>query len=188
MSGVIAVLLAAGNSSRFTGPTNKLIAPFRRTTVIQHSLMAMRNSGIPVRGVVVGKVDLAPYLCGDEDVLVNPNPENGMASSLAIALDWGSSLRCDAIVIGLGDQPSIGSNAWQRVADAPFSPITVATYQGRRRNPVRLSRDVFELMPRNGDEGARALFNVYPSMVEEVECDGEPFDIDTAEDLDKWNY
>ena len=64
----------------------------------------------------------------------------------------------------------------------------VATYQGKRRNPVRIAREAFDLLPESGDEGARVLFSSFPALVQEVECEGEPVDIDTVEELDEWNW
>jgi CTP:molybdopterin cytidylyltransferase MocA len=104
------------------------------------------------------------------------------------AIQYARANEFDAIVVGLGDQPFITTEAWQLVADTD-SPIAVATYDGVRGNPVKLSLAVWDLfIATDGDPdvGARTLIHLHPELVREVACKGNSADIDTTEDLSKW--
>lgn len=192
-----AVVLAAGEGSRFDGPSHKLLAPFRgRPLVVWAVEAAVEAAGSGVLDevlVVTGAVDVAPALAAaglaDRVTLVaNPRWAEGQATSLAAAVAAAGAAGHDAVVVGLGDQPLIPSEAWRRVAGAdPAWPIVVATYGGERRNPVRLAATVWPELPSEGDAGARVLLARRPELAGEVACPGEPADVDTQEDLTRWS-
>ena len=184
--GVVAVLLAAGGGTRYAGPTHKLLAPLDGATQVERAVRAA-VAGLGSVIVVTGAVALPRSIADDERVRMVDNPDwaDGQATSLAVAIAAADRPSVDAVVVGLGDQPGVSAATWRRVA-ASGAPIAVATYGGRRRNPVRLHRSVWPLLPPTGDEGARALMRLRPDLVEEVPCTGSPDDIDTLEDLLRW--
>ena len=121
------------------------------------------------------------------DVTTHHNPDwaEGQSTSVRLGIDAARAAGADAVVIGLADQPFVTPDAWRSVASG-LGPITVATYDGRRGNPVKLHTSVWGLLPTSGDEGARVLMRNRPDLVLEVACSGSPADIDTVEDLQKW--
>ncbi len=179
---VAAVVLAAGAGSRWTGPIPKLLAPFRGHTVLEWAVTHAVEAGLDETIVVVGAADLRAALSADVHVVVNTAWDRGQATSLRAGVLAAGRHGHDAVVVGLGDQPLVGSEAWRRVA-ASDSPIATATFAGRRRPPVRLAASVWPLLPRRGDRGARDLLRSRPDLVCEVPCPGEPADIDTPADL-----
>jgi molybdenum cofactor cytidylyltransferase len=183
-----AVILAAGAGSRFLAPdgSHKLVASWRGRPVVSWAVDAAIAASLARTWIVTGAVSLAGIIAPDAEILFNPDWAQGQATSLQVAVAAAREAGLDAIVIGLGDQPGVTPSAWRLVAAAD-APVAVATYGGRRRNPVRLGREVWDLLPSSGDEGARVLIRSRPELVKEVACRGRPGDIDTVEDLDRWN-
>jgi CTP:molybdopterin cytidylyltransferase MocA len=193
LPGRVIVLLAAGAGSRYEGTGHKLSAEIiepgtgRAGTVIERALASALASEIGPVVVVTGAVpDVVPdSLAGAVTACHNPRWADGQITSVHAGIEAARSLGATAVVVGLADQPFVDPSAWRAVADAP-GPIVVATYDGRRANPVKLDAEVWDLLPTTGDEGARALMRVRPDLVREVACSGSPADIDTTEDLRRW--
>lgn len=183
---VAAALLAAGGGSRFSGERHKLLAELRGRPVVAWALENVVAAALDETYVVTGAVDLSALIPPEATQLANPEWSDGIATSLAVAVDAAARAGHAAVVVGLGDQPFVPAEAWRAVGGAA-SPLAVATYGGRRGNPVKLDASIWPLLPRTGDEGARIVMGQRPDLVEEVACDGDPFDVDTVEDLIRWS-
>lgn len=208
----MAVVLAAGGGSRFGAgvaagtsppaaelrfgaegtteggdrPGAKLLAHWKGRPVVTWAVEHAMAAGLDATWVVAGAADLSGVLPAGAVVLPNPDWAEGQATSLQVAISAARAAGLSAVVVGLGDQPDVTPEAWRAVA-AARSPIAAATYGGQRRNPVRLGHEVWDLLPRSGDAGARVLMRDRPELVVEVPCHGNPGDIDTVEDLQQWN-
>ena len=188
-----AIVLAAGAGTRYAGPGHKLSAglpgeaPGQARSVIEAALTSALDAAIgPVIVVTGASPDVVPARFVDlVTVRHNPHWDEGQITSVHSGLDAATRLGCTTAVIGLADQPFVTAAAWRRIAAAD-GPIAVATYDGRRGNPVKLDAEVWPLLPTTGDEGARSLMRVRPDLVREVPCTGSPADIDTEEDLRRW--
>ena len=187
-----AIVLAAGGGSRFRasgGDVHKLLAAYLGRTVVEWSIEAAASAQLDATYVVRGATDLPlPPLVADKVRFVrNDRWREGIATSLQAGVTQARRDGHVAVVVGLGDQPLIRSDAWRLVARATTSPVAVATYRGERGNPVRLSSMVWPLLPRGGDEGARVVMRRRPDLVVEVPCPGRAADIDTVDDLREWS-
>lgn len=182
----LAVVLAAGSGTRFAGPTHKLLAPLRGKPVAQWSIEHAVGAGLEETIVVTGAVSLTALVPEGVVEVHNPNWADGQASSLQTAVEYARTRGHDAIVVGLGDLPGIPSEAWRLVADSG-ADLATAVIDGHRSPPVRISAELWDDLPTDGDEGARVLMRSRPDLVVPVTCPGTPVDIDTAEDLVRWN-
>jgi CTP:molybdopterin cytidylyltransferase MocA len=163
---VAAVVLAAGEGSRFGGPKQRLLLP--------DVLAAVRASSVDDLVVVTGAHPV------DVDARVVPCTEweRGIGASLRCGLR-ALAQEVEAAVVVLADGPDLVPAAVDRVLDAWRSDagdVVAASYDGDRGHPVVLGRAVWDRIPA---EGARALEPVL------VACDdlGSPGDVDYPDEL-----
>lgn len=189
MSGVSAILLAAGAGSRFGG--DKLLAEFEGRSLIEHALSMLSDAPVDETVVVVGgDAGRLREVCEPYEVRIVENPDwvEGQSTSVRAGLRAMNPVT-RAAVVSLADQPLVGTGAVERLVEAfeGGAKVAVAAYGGHRRNPVLFAREVWPLLLEelSGDEGARTVLRDHPELVTEVACDGvgDPVDVDTREDL-----
>jgi CTP:molybdopterin cytidylyltransferase MocA len=189
---VAAVVLAAGRGSRLGAGTAvaKPLLEYRGRPLVAWALDAAVASGLDRVVLVVGHEgdDVSRVAADFDGVTVVPAPDwaDGISQSLRAALEALTPERSvDAVCVGLADQPRVGAEAYRRVAAATEAGATlaVATYAGRRANPVALARPLWTAARAlTGDAGARQLMD---GTEVEVDCTGtgDPTDVDTLDDL-----
>ncbi|PYO47083.1 MAG: nucleotidyltransferase family protein [Candidatus Rokuibacteriota bacterium] len=184
---IAAIVLAAGFARRMG--RQKLLLELKGKPVVRWSVeVVLPHVGDCV--VVTGQDDatVRGALAGlAVRFAVNPRPQDGQGSSIAIGAaalkPWTA-----AAFVALGDQPLTPGSvipallaAQQRGGKAIAAP----SYRGTRGTPVLFSSEVFpELRALGGDAGARAVLDARPERVEVVELDvAMPADVDTPEDF-----
>lgn len=185
---VAAVVLAAGGGTRWDGEGHKLLARAAGRPLAEYALTAAAEAGLDELVVVTGPVDLvgAGIVPEGATVLHNDRWLDGQSGSLRLAVEHARARGHEALVVGLADTPGVPPEAWRAVAATP-SPLAVATFEGRRRPPTKIGRQLWDDLPVSGDEGARSLLSGRPDLLMEVACSGDPTDVDILEDLRRWN-
>ncbi len=179
MTRVAGLLLAAGSGTRLGTP--KALVELHGQTLVDRGIAMLREGGCDPVLVVLGAVVMPVE---GAQVVVAQDWDQGMSASLRAGL---AALDSDACVVALVDQPLVGAEAVRRlVALAGTAEAAVATYDGKPRNPVLLSRSIWTELSLSGDTGARGWLRDNPTRVTLVPCDdtGSPFDIDDPADLE----
>ena len=187
------VVLAAGRSTRFTGPgPSKLLAQLDGSPLVRRAVSAALDADIGEVVVVTGASahEVQDALVGlPVRVVYEPRFADGMAYSLRRGIEALGT--ADAVVVALGDQPGLSPDAYRRVAERWLesrAAIVVPRYAGSiaPAHPELFDAALFpELLALDGDVGARAVIARDASRVVEVAIEWPaPRDVDTIEDLE----
>ena len=152
--GIALVLLAAGSARRFGG--DKLSAECGGKRLIEWALEAAEKAGFVTRTIVlpVGKESLMTSVSGWQ-VVENPAPDEGLASSIRVAVKAvGTAQR---LVIALADMPLVAPSHLRALALADGTVFTEHS-AGRAGVPAAFPRSAFrQLSELKGDRGAAIL-------------------------------
>ena len=191
--GVVAILLAAGNASRF-GSAKQLV-PIDGVSLVRRAAQAIVASGVELL-VVTGAYaeEVADALSGIPARLIhNPQWQQGMGESIAHGARelLGLSALPSACLLCLADQPLIGTAQLQRLlraaTDQPQRIIASnhgKTPAGEILGPPCLFPAEFlgELAQLSGAKGARALLERHRQRLTTLAMPEAALDIDVPED------
>lgn len=160
------IILASGRGERFTasgGVTHKLQARLADKTVLQHTLDAVRGSGLPWH--------------------LEEGGHPGMGDSIAAAVQKTS--QAAGWLILPADLPLIQSDTLRAIATAlKGQDVVVPVYRGQRGHPVGFSSGCrHHLLGLKGDRGAMSVVRAFVAMVLDTDDIGCVTDIDTVDDL-----
>jgi molybdenum cofactor cytidylyltransferase len=188
------LLLAAGKGTRFdqTGTANKLLAKFNGQIVIEASASALASVAMNRIAVIRPDADdLRRHLTkAGYKVVECPDASSGMGHSLA----WGVAEAMKAfdmqiLVVALGDMPAVKPDTISQLVLAAQSTdaIVAPVNNGKRGNPVVFQSHHFEAPSRlSGDRGASQFMKNEDVLLIEVDDPGIHQDIDSPEDLKKY--
>ena len=198
MSRIAAIILAAGQASRFraaageAGPATKLVAQLDGKPLVRHVAEAALASRAAPIIVVTGHAQEAvrAALAGLPLTLTH---NGAYASGLASSLQQGLSsvpIDCEGALVLLGDMPLISPAIIEQLIDAfernQTTKAVAPIREGQRGNPVLLSRALFPAVAAlSGDVGARALLAAAQGEIIEVAVASRAvtFDVDTPDAL-----
>jgi len=188
---ICAVVLAAGLSRRMGA--QKMLLPFAGKTVVAHIVDQIIASTVDEVHVVVGhegrrvRRELSDR---PVSVVTNPDYKSGMLSSVRCGLS-ALGRQCRAVLVVLGDQPSITSKLIGQMVQsfaATEKQILLPFYDGRRGHPVLFSADYRdEILTQYDDVGLRGLLHAHPDEVFELSVSSSAVlsDMDCPEDYQR---
>ncbi len=187
-----AVLLAAGSASRM-GHRPKSLLELGGVPLIRRQLIALSGAGVDEVVVVLGHyADRIEEAVKEFPVTLvrNPDPDTGQVSSLRVGLQ-ALSVKLDAVLVALADQPLINSQDINDLIGAykkrpQGTQVVQPTVDGLPSNPVMFSADVREqILSGDVNVGCRQWQSAHPDQVHAWVSTNHRYrtDVDTLEDI-----
>lgn len=194
---IVAIILAAGDSTRMGSPKALLHDPDGRPFVAR-LVRTFASAGVSRIVVVTGREHDAIVAAVAADnppaypsFVTNPDPARGQLSSLWIALDAIARDDVESILVTPVDIPMVRSSTIAHVIDEwrnTRCAIVRPAVGVRHGHPVLFDRGVFaELRSAPLAEGARAVVHAHATNVVNVSVDDQGclIDVDTPADYDQ---
>lgn len=195
-----ALVLGAGRGERFAaagGSGPKILVPLHGRPVLAHVIARATDAGCtPIHVVLSADVAAAPPVqellarpSHPVQAVINPRPERGLGTSLAVGLRALAASPADACVVLLGDQPGVDPSVITRAMARWHATgrAVRARYQDGEAHPIVLPRALWpELLepPDTAPSGARDLLAATDVAIIDV-AGPIPVDIDVPADLDR---
>ena len=184
---VLGAVLAAGASRRMGTP--KQLLPWGGGTLLGHAAAAACGSRCERVLVIVGHHADAMRLATsgmDLELVVNPDWEEGIASSVRVAVSSASEHAMDGVLLSVCDQPSISPAVLDALLDRferdPARAVASA-YAGTVGVPAVFGARWYpQLLALTGDAGARHVLRDHPADVTAVPWEEGAADVDNPED------
>jgi CTP:molybdopterin cytidylyltransferase MocA len=178
---IAGLVLAAGAGTRLGRPKAEVLLGGRR--LLDRAIELLHAGGCED---VIAVVRTDSISADNARLIVNPDADSGMASSLRAGL---AALHPDteAVLITLVDLPGVrpaeirSALGWYRNG----ASIIVTRRAGQRSHPVLISRRWLRLFTESaqGDQGGRTFFHQHFEDIDFLDYPDELRDIDTPEDL-----
>lgn len=193
MSGVSAILLAAGESRRM-GQLNKLALPVDGVPLLQRTVQTLLQARLCELVVVVGHEQQSArlLLAGmPVHIVSNERYREGQMTSVYRGME-ALQEPCDGVMVCLSDQPLLGPTDINTLVDTffykPPCSVLVPTYRGQRGNPIILASQYrSDILKGERNLGCKRFIEKNPDLVTTVEFDNDHvvFDLDTPDDYAK---
>ncbi|CAN5719145.1 hypothetical protein BH11MYX3_BH11MYX3_39710 [soil metagenome] len=184
-----AVILAAGAGTRLGGVAKALLR-IGNENYLERIVRTARLAGTARFVVVIGRphgheVGLAAREM-DLGVIVNPMPERGMASSVALGFSAIGDYDLDAAWLWPVDHPDVELSTLNAlIANIGTAEVAQPRFEDRGGHPPLIARAVFPRLARCAglDGGARAVLATSAIVQVAVEDDAVIHDVDTPADM-----
>lgn len=186
-----AVILAAGAGTRLGGVAKALLKTRGGRTFLDQIAMTARAAGVTTCIVIVGP-PFGPEVAAHAGTLglaivENPQPECGMASSIALGFGALLELEVDEGFLWPVDHPEVRVETLQALVAARGDHAAARpVVDGRGGHPPLISRALFAELARceTEPEGARSVLARADVLEVAVQDRGAIRDVDTANDLE----
>jgi molybdenum cofactor cytidylyltransferase len=203
MQNIGAVILAAGESSRFGRP--KQLIQFRGKSLVRRIVEAASEAGCkPIVAVIGGDAEgegssthgilaesIARELKNSAVIADNKDWRLGLGTSVRVGVQslTANAPNLEAIILLVCDQPFVDActiNGLIELREKMKKPIVASAYSGTLGVPALFDRSMFgELLALDNESGAKSIILSNRKRVAEFPFSKGKIDIDTVADLEK---